>query len=252
MKKIFALMLALVLCLSAILLVSCDDRREPDQGENNDATNDNGGAEPVKGELKFTLNDDKVSYMVSGMGSYTATEIIIPSEYNGLPVTAIGEYAFYNRSDITSVTIPESVMRIGSRAFDGCSGLTSIAIPDSVISIGYGSFYYCTKLASVTLGNRLESIGGFAFSYCTRLTSITIGEKVTSISNSAFYGCVSLAEAKIGKAVTSIGHSAFDGCPKLETVTYSGTTDEWDEIEKVDTTFLSGVSIDCSDGTITT
>lgn len=250
MKKLLALILAILLCLSATLLVACDDTSDSDpsdtSGENNDVT------EQPKGELKFTLNDDKASYMLSGIGSCTDTEIKIPAEYNGLPVTSIGEYAFYGRTELTSVTIPDSVTRIGSRAFDGCSRLESITIPDSVTSIGYGSFYYCTKLTSVTLGNGLTSIGGFAFSYCTRLTSITIGENVTSISNSAFYGCVGLTEATIGKAVTSIGHNAFEGCPKLTTINYSGTTDEWDEIEKADTTISAGVSVNCSDGTITT
>ena len=65
-------------------------------------------------------------------------------------VTTIGKYAFYNCSDLTSVTIANSVIEIRNSAFDGCSSLTSITIPSSVTSIGESVFWDCSSLTSVT------------------------------------------------------------------------------------------------------
>ena len=65
-------------------------------------------------------------------------------------MTSIGNYAFYNCSGLTSVTIPNSVTSIGESAFCYCSGLTSITIPNSVTSIGNYAFSGCSDLISVT------------------------------------------------------------------------------------------------------
>ena len=89
--------------------------------------------------LTFTLLDDG-TYEVSGIGSCTDTELVIPSVYNDKPVTVIGFKAFDGCSGLTSVTISNSVTSIGDRAFSGCSGLTSVTIPNSVTSIGSGAF----------------------------------------------------------------------------------------------------------------
>ena len=79
-------------------------------------------------------------------------------------VTSIGDYAFFECSGLTSVTIPNSVTSIGSSAFDGCTGLTSVTIPNSVTSIS-GHAFHNTKLKSVTIGAGVLSIRDDAFSY---------------------------------------------------------------------------------------
>ena len=103
-------------------------------------------------------------------------------------VTSIGEYAFCQCSNLTSVTIPYSVTSIGSSAFGECSGLTSVTIPNSVTSIGVGAFSSCSGLTSVTIPNSVTSIGAEAFSGCSSLTSVTIGSGVTRIGDAAFNG----------------------------------------------------------------
>jgi len=119
-------------------------------------------------------------------------DVVIPSEIEGIPVTSIGDMAFYNCTGITSVTIPDSVTSIGSDAFNGCTGLTSITIPDSVTSIGSSAFRFCGSLTSVTIPQNVTSIGNYAFYECTGITSVTIPDSVTSIGYSAFSGCNAL------------------------------------------------------------
>ena len=90
--------------------------------------------------LIFSLNSDRKSYTLFGIGTCKDTEIVIPSEYDGLPVIAIGDDAFYGCFKLTSITIPDSVTSIGGWAFYGCTGLTSVTIGNSVTSIGGSAF----------------------------------------------------------------------------------------------------------------
>ena len=112
-------------------------------------------------------------------------------------VTSIGDYAFSECTELTSVTIPNSVTSIGNGAFGICTGLTSVTIPNSVTSIGEEAFQYCSGLTSVTIPNSVTSIGLGAFDGCTRLTSVTIPNSVTSIGDYAFDGCTGLTSMTV-------------------------------------------------------
>ena len=92
-------------------------------------------------DLTFTLNDDGVSYSVTGCSEAATGELIIPSTYNGLPVTSIGDEAFFNCVSLTRVTIPESVIQIGRRIFDGASSLSVIIFFGDMPPIGYDVVY---------------------------------------------------------------------------------------------------------------
>lgn len=129
-----------------------------------------------------------------------------------------------------SVVIPSSVSyngttyvvtAIGNNAFSNCSQLTAVTIPDAVTSIGNEAFYFCFGLTSITIGKSVTSIGDYAFFACYSLPEVTIPEAVTSIGNEAFAGCAGLAEVTIPKAVTSIGILAFNGCWRLNTVYFN-------------------------------
>ena len=175
------------------------------------------GCDYVSQDLKYTLNSDKESYTLSGVGACSDTSLIIPSSYQGKPVTAIGYQAFYNCSGLTSITIPNSVTTIGCGAFSDCSSLTNITIPNSVTSIDSSAFYNCSSLTSITIPNGVTTIGASAFRDCSGLTSITIPNSVTSIGESAFRGC-NITSIAIPEGVTSIGDYTFSGCSSLMSI----------------------------------
>ena len=204
--------------------------------------------------LEYTLNPDGKSYTVTGIGSFTGNDLFV-GLYNGLPVTRIGEKAFFSCDSLTSVTIGNGVTSIGEKAFSFCGSLTSVTIGNSVTSIGSSAFIYCTRLTSITIPDSVTSIGDEAFSccsgltsiiipdsvtsigdeafsFCGSLTSVTIGNSVTSIGNSAFRECSGLRSVTIGNGVTSIGDFAFYYCYNLASIKYRGTEEQWNAITK--------------------
>ena len=176
--------------------------------------------------LTFNSNGDGTCY-VSGIGTCTDTEIIIPpTSPAGDTVTSIGNgyvngryTGFYQCYKIRSVTIPDSVTSIGNSAFHTCTHLTSVTIGNGVTNIGSEAFCYCYDLREVSIGNSVTSIGNEAFNGCTGLTSITIPDSVTIIGSHAFSACTGLASITIPDSVTSIGSGAFYRCTKLTGIT---------------------------------
>ena len=128
-------------------------------------------------------------------------------------------------------------------AFEDFVNLKKITIPDSVTSIGDYAFSYCSSLASITVDESNEyylAIDGNLFSKDETVliqyaigntnTSFTIPDSVASIGYSAFSGCSSLTSITIPDSVTWIGYAAFSGCSSLETVYYTGTQAQWEDI----------------------
>ena len=170
----------------------------------------------TEGGSKLFLGEDNYLRYIDGstvsLIEYCGSDTIqiIPND-----ITEINQYAFYLCSELTSISIPDSVTSIGSCAFYG-TRLTSITIPDSVTSIGTAAFSAC-MLTSVNFaeGNQLISIGNSAFADCGMLTSVTIPEGVTSIGELAFYSCQKLISIIVPDSVTSIGVDAFGNCNNL-------------------------------------
>ncbi len=166
------------------------------------------------------------------------TSITIPDS-----VTIIGNYAFSCCSALSSVTIPNSVTTIGESGFLKCASLTSITIPNSVTSIGKRAFQGCTSLTSITIPNSVTSIGGRAFEGCTNLASITIPNSVTSIGECAFKGCTNLASITLPIGITAIEYGTFYGCTNLTSITIPNSVTSIGECAFEGCTNLTSITI---------
>ena len=124
-------------------------------------------------------------------------------------VTNIGDYAFWNCYNLTSIIISNSVRIIGMNAFFGCGSLTSINIPNSVTSIRGDAFSECNRLTNIEIPNSVTSIGGYVFSGCDSLTSVNIPNSVTSIGEYTFRMCKSLTEIKVSD--DNINYASING-----------------------------------------
>jgi len=174
---------------------------------------------PGEHTVKYTLADPTVIATDFFIECTDLTSITIPDS-----VTYIGDFAFSGCTGITSIIIPNSVTSIDESAFDGCSGLTTVTIPDSVTSIGNGTFQGCSGLTSITIPDSVTTIGNSVFFGCTALTSVIMPNSVTSIGKQVFTGCKGLTSVTIPNSVTSIGDGAFFSCTALTSVTVEATT----------------------------
>ena len=115
-----------------------------------------------------------------------------------------------------SLSILEGTRGIASSAFADCSELTSVSLPDTVAYIDDFAFSGCKKLKSVALGKSLTIIGNEAFDDCGKLTDITIPDAVTEIGQYAFRDCKKL-NMKIPASVTKFGEYTLSGCHRNST-----------------------------------
>lgn len=194
--------------------------------------------ESANGTVTIVLYD----YDYSG----TEKEVVIPSEIEGKPVTAIGpgafqfygiksitipdtvysigSDAFYECSDLQKVDMSKNIKNIGSYAFAHCHSLKSITLPEGLQSIDEATFYDCDSLKSIEIPASLMNIGEFAFSNCDKLESVTFAERTYSlnIDKRAFYECKSLKELDLPDKIIHIGEYAFSNCDSLKRLSLSG------------------------------
>ncbi|MCL2444117.1 MAG: SUMF1/EgtB/PvdO family nonheme iron enzyme, partial [Treponema sp.] len=101
--------------------------------------------------LAFTLINNGAAYSVS-RGTSTASVVIIPLVYEGLPVTEIADSGFSTYTNLTSVIIPDAVTKIGNHAFFNCGNLKSVVIPAGTTNIGDFVFFNCANLDTIFYG----------------------------------------------------------------------------------------------------
>ena len=197
---------------------------------------------------KYELSADGTYYICSGASQAfkdAVTEIIIPDEYNGLPVKEIGERAFDSCLLVEKVTLGKNVITVGSFAFKDCEKLVEVNLNDSLLEIQYKAFYSCASLENITLPQGLINLGNGVFQDCTALKSVNVPPQISTIGSQMFYGCTALENFDIPVHVTSVETAAFgesglvdftvpawltaipqtlfNKCNNLKTVTVSGS-----------------------------
>ena len=148
---------------------------------------------------------------------------------NGVTTLQIG--LFENCASLTNVVIPNSVTSIMDSAFENCSSLKSITLPNNLTTIGQCAFYGCGLLKTVNLPDTVTSIGYGAFGDCDKLEYIIFPEGMESISPIMFENCSNLRWIVLPSTLTSIYYSTFNGCDDVRYIFYSGTREEYENIE---------------------
>jgi hypothetical protein len=129
---------------------------------------------------------------IMGVSETYSKELVIPGEIDGMTVTAIGDYAFYNNQYIRKITLPDSIITIGECALaDSCN------------------------LSSVSIGKNCETIGLQAFEGCNALETISLSKKLKTIKDLAFSGCTLLEEFAPPASLETIGIDVFNQCEQL-------------------------------------
>lgn len=151
----------------------------------------------MSNKFRYNLYPDKA--VVPGLEGESGTEIIIPEETAGRPVTEIGDHAFHGCAHIRKITIPETVTSIERYAFSNCTNLEEIILPKNLMSLGTGAFLCCESLEKITIPKKIRTIKPYTFSSCVNLTDVIIGQNVIQIHSDAFSDCPSLINIKIAK-----------------------------------------------------
>lgn len=169
--------------------------------------------------IYYTITRGNAS-VTSSDGTPYSGDIKLPEyvEYEGdhYKVTRIATDAFKDCSDLTSISLPESLETIGSNAFYGCSSLTSITFPPSLTSIGKGAFESCS-LSDFTLPQGVTAIYDNAFAR-NRFKKVDIPDWVTYIGKQAFAFSHTIETVIIPVSVKSIGDEAFMSCRQLHSL----------------------------------
>lgn len=218
MKKRFFLLPLCVLMSTLCFFASCN-------------SGDENTIPPTLEDFTYKLSDDSTYYILTGVGIYSNSQLIIPSYYNNKPVKEIGENAFCNSSIFTSVTIPDTVEIISGPAFNSCDELLTVTIGSGIKSIGQGAFSNCSKLNSIDISSKnlaYRSIDGNLYSKDGRILiqyangksneEFIIPNNVTTIGANAFANSIALEKIILGSNVETVSPYAFSNCIGLENV----------------------------------
>ncbi len=197
--------------------------------------------------IYYTSSDGKV---VTPRYARFGVNVISNTYENGIgkivcdgDITEIGKEAFYQRTKLTTIIIPETVTAIGECAFQRCGFLENITIPNSVTTIGESAFQRCTALTKVTLSTRLTEIKYNTFGDCPALKTVTIPANVETIGERAFDSCDSLENLEICNGVKNIDLSAFANCSALTSVVIPDSVTEIGESAFYNCTKLAEITL---------
>lgn len=152
------------------------------------------------------------------------TELVIPSEIEGLPVTEIGKEAFC-LCGFTSVVIPDSIVKIGLGAFAICGNLINVEMPEKCPEIEGAPFIYTPYMQEKLNNTDVWIEDGILISVSTEEESFIIPAGVHKIAGLAFFACDNLKELTIPDGV-SLSSSSFEKLDTLEKVTLPDTMTE--------------------------
>jgi len=189
----------------------------------------------VQAQYRFTTNSDGSLNIAQYTGPGGA--VVIPNTTNGLPITSIGDAAFFGNTNLTSVTVGTNVASIADQAFS-YSSVTNVTLPGSVTNIAFDSFHNCNSLTAITVATNnpaYSSAAGVLFNQNQttligfpegKAGSYAVPDSVTNIGVYAFFDSTNLTSVALSSNVSTIEDYAFYDCPGLTAITVN-TNNLW-------------------------
>lgn len=211
MKRILCAVLAAAVCSSALISLSGCSKEAPEPGYKIEAT------EPDLEEGQFGYFIINSSELMITQYSGEDKDVVIPSTYNNYTVTTIGTSAFTG-TDITSVTMPDTITDIKDYAFSSCTKLTSVNFSENLETVGDNAFYLCTSLENILIPASVKDLGMYTFSG-SGIKSAEISEgNLKSLDHFVFYQCPNLTEITIPSTVKEMQDDSIADCTNYVTV----------------------------------
>ncbi|MBQ8725005.1 MAG: leucine-rich repeat protein, partial [Oscillospiraceae bacterium] len=184
------------------------------------------------GTLLYRQSSSMAALIVTGSVQECSGDIVIPVSWSGMNIIEIADEAFSGQTEITGVTVPDTVQRIGAGAFRGCTSLEQVNLENTIQSVGAGAFedtawsaahaddemMILDELVLISVSDSAEkiyvpdSVRVIADEACmdnTSLKTAVMTEYTGYIGKKSFSGCTGLTEAIFPNGVKSIGDHAF-------------------------------------------
>lgn len=181
-------------------------------------------------DIKDSIKKVVINEGVTGIGQYAfyncpnLTTVSLPStvkEIRGYGVTGgylgnngVSYGAFRDCVSLTDINFPEGLQKIGIAAFRGCIALKKVTFPDSLKTFDAGAFVGCSGISEVTFGSGTTELSTECFYNCSNLATINWGPKINTVNKWAFYG-TRLTEVNLPNQIESIDERAFGDCYHL-------------------------------------
>ena len=240
-KRAFALLLALILCLSLFPSALAEDAGHIAAAE--DAPEQEGTIAPAEeGSIRPAEEGDALPRTDETQDGETSGQCgdDLNWSFDGYgTLTIMGSGDMWNWSKLESAWPSTPWQATVSR-------ITSIRIASGVTSIGEYAFYGCQNMTDISIAETVTRIGEGAFDSCNIIPSMTIPEGVTSIGTAAFSSCHGLKSIWLPASLSQVGEDLFSSCYALKDVYYGGTMAEWESLGAAYD--YSKVVVHCADG----
>lgn len=205
-----------------------------------------------KDTIEYKIENGEAT-VVSVPNASSVDKIVIPDEYEDVPVTKIADFAAVNLEYVTAFVIGKNVKEIGTWALENNQNIAAYTVDEAneyfcsfdgvlytkdmktivcfppakegAFEIPYGvetirtkAFYKCTKLTSVVMPDSVKSIEEKAFFRCSAVTELTLSKNVSFIGKDAFAFCSGITELIIPQTIKQIDEYAFYNCTNLLTI----------------------------------
>lgn len=175
--------------------------------------------------IKFKKISGTDTYSVEGVtDQWIGGALVIPAQYKGGNVVEIGQEAFYENTQLTSITLPSTIRDIKTYGFYGCTNLTSITLPQGIQRL-YASCFARAGLTSITVPSSVSYAGGGLFSYCPLTEAKIYTTNVSKVNSKANSWFLAVPNATVLHIPTSVSNATQTYGAEWNYIGTSGGTD---------------------------